>query len=403
MRTLIILVVAVFSTVSYSSENAQTIYKKYSDKIVFIESNNGVGTGFELEPNLYVTNRHVVFGFNGETGKWNAPKKLILKNGKELSNYGLLICSVRVDICFISTNETTVKSSQLKLTNRKLLPGEDAFVIGHPSGVGAPIISTGIISSEHSMILWDNIWGKEARFLGFTTNAAISQGSSGSPLISKNGELLGIIVGYLKNSQNLNLVISTIEINNFIEQIKLLKKEEVVVFKMGFEDEFEKATKQLVAEKLNERNRFSSYGNNEPRVAGVPESKLVNEEQLSTQGQTTEVQGNTEISQQSNEVLDPDQIRTTIKENMQNFKRCYQDDLNLLVNKDNAFKDRILLKFKISSNGSPFEVSINSESIPSYSLKQCFISTVENMKFKQPKDGKVVEVSQPINLFPKRI
>lgn len=403
MRRLIILVIAVFSTVSYSSENAQTIYKKYSDKIVFIESNNGVGTGFELEPNLYVTNRHVVFGFNIETGKWNAPKKLILKNGKELSNYGLLICSVRVDICFISTNETTVKSSQLKLTNRKLQPGEDAFVIGHPSGVGAPIISTGIISSEHSQILWDNIWGKESRFLGFTTNAAISQGSSGSPLISKNGELLGIIVGYLKNSQNLNLVISTIEINNFIEQIKQLKKEEVVVFKMGFEDEFEKATKQLVAEKLNERKRFSSYGNNEPLVAGVPENKLLNEEQVSTQSQTTEAQGNTEISQQSNDVLNPDQIRMTIKENMQNFKKCYQDDLNLLVNKDNAFREKVLLKFKINTEGSPFEVSINSESTPSYTLKQCFISIVESMKFKQPKDGKVVEVSQPINLFPKRI
>lgn len=403
MRRLIILVIAMFSTISYSSENAQTIYKKYSDKIVFIESNNGVGTGFELEPNLYVTNRHVVFGFNSENGKWNAPKKLILKNGKELSNYGLLICSVRVDICFISTNETTVKSSQLKLTNRKLQPGEDAFVIGYPSGVGSPIISTGIISSEHSLILWDNIWGKEARFLGFTTNAAISQGSSGSPLISKNGELLGIIVGYLRNSQNLNLVISTIEINNFVEQIKLLKKDDVVVFRMGFEDEFEKATKLLVAEKLNERNRFSSYENNEQLVAGVPENKIVNEEQVNTQGQTTEAQDNIEISQQSNDFIIPDQIRTTIKENMHNLKKCYQDDLNLLTNKDNAFSDKIILKFKINTNGNPFEISLNSDSTPSYTLKQCFISTVENMKFKQPTDGKVVEVTQPINLFPKRI
>lgn len=399
MKLLLILFIAVFATGSYSNENAQSIYKKYSDKIVFIESNNGVGTGFELEPNLYVTNRHVVFGFNSETGKWNAPKKLILKNGKVLDNYGLLICSVRVDICFISTNEATVKSSQLKLTNRKLSPGEDVFVIGHPSGVGAPIISTGIISSEHNMILWDNIWGKEARFLGFTTNAAISQGSSGSPLISKNGELLGIIVGYLKNSQNLNLVISTNEINNFIEQLKQLNKEEVVVFKMGFDDEFEKATKKLAQEKTFSKTSDENLKLNESTVAGIPENKINQPTENSFPITTPE--SSSGVNSQAN--TDPNQIRNIIRDNITTFKKCYQDDLNSLPVKELAFKDTVYLKFKISPLGIPTDAMITSESVPSSTLKQCLISTIESMRFAGNSSGRIVEVNQPLNLSPKKI
>jgi hypothetical protein len=229
----------------FADDKASSIFKKYSSKVVYIESKVGMGTGFFIEPDVILTNRHVVFGYDKNSGKWNSPQKITLHSGKVLNSYQFLVCSVNVDICIIGLEKNSKSSpGSIKFANRPVKAGEDVYVIGHPHGVTVPIISTGIVSSEFANVPWDDIFGKNSKFLGFSTTAAISHGSSGSPVIAKSGEVLGIAVGFLNDSQNLNLVISTNEINQFIKYVFDKNKSETIAFSRGFEKELDSKISQ---------------------------------------------------------------------------------------------------------------------------------------------------------------
>lgn len=212
------------------AETASSIFQKHSPRIVYIETKQGsMGTGYLLTDNWILTNRHVVYGQNKESKLWDGPKRFIFANNKELKNFHSIDCSKRVDICLIYIPSVTRKF-HAPWQPRSVKAGEDVFVIGHPSGIGVPVISTGIVSSQQSFFPGKDIFEKPDHFEGFTTNAAISHGSSGSPIFSKKGELIGIVVASYKESQNLNLAISVTEL------VKLMKGKESVTLTPGFAD-----------------------------------------------------------------------------------------------------------------------------------------------------------------------
>ena len=246
MEKIIISFFIILSTISANaSETASTIFNKYSSSVVYIETKFGMGTGFLVSNNVIVTNRHVVFGLNVEKNSWNAPQKIWLNKGKELAAFNYMVCSMRVDICILGVNSNYKLSKKSNLTSNSVTPGEDVYIIGHPSGISVPIISTGIISSEINNFVWEDIRGEKATFQGFTSTAAISSGSSGSPVMSKKGEILGIAVGYYKEAQNLNFIISTSEINLLIKNVYDKKNKEFAYLKNGFDIEFEQNTKMI--------------------------------------------------------------------------------------------------------------------------------------------------------------
>ncbi|MBC7429603.1 MAG: trypsin-like peptidase domain-containing protein [Bacteriovorax sp.] len=219
MKTLTLLCLVLVGKVS-AAETAFDIFNTYSPTVVLIQTKlNASGTGFFVTPGLLLTNRHVVRNFNKKARQWDSPKVIVLKDGREITKFNSVYCSVRVDVCAISVEpQVTIKTfAKLSVVPSKV--GQDVYVVGHPQGISNPIISSGIVSSENFLIPGFDHLGKDIVFKGFTTTAAVSPGSSGSPVLSRSGEILGIAVSILRGAQNLNVIIGSEELSMFAKQI----------------------------------------------------------------------------------------------------------------------------------------------------------------------------------------
>lgn len=203
-----------------ANETAYDIFNTYSPTVVRIQTKlNATGTGFFVTPRLLLTNRHVVRNYKKKIRQWDAPKIIILKDGREIKKFNSIHCSMRVDVCAISVDpqNSVNKFSKLSIAPSKV--GQDVFVIGHPQGISNHIISSGIVSSENYLFPGNDFKGKEVVFKGFTTTAAVSPGSSGSPVLNSTGDILGIAVSILRGGQNLNVIIGSEELSMFAKQI----------------------------------------------------------------------------------------------------------------------------------------------------------------------------------------
>lgn len=218
---------------STAGEAAFDIFNKFSSSVVQIHSKfNATGTGFFVTPRLILTNRHVIRSFKKKINKWDAPKLIVLKDGRKIAHFNSIHCSVRIDICAISVNPQTTIKSFSKLAIVPSIVGQDVYVLGHPQGISNPIISSGIVSSENVFIPGQDNNGKDIVFKGFTTTAAVSPGSSGSPVLNRSGDILGVAVGILRGGQNLNVIIGSEELSLFAKQITKRDTESVFSIQM---------------------------------------------------------------------------------------------------------------------------------------------------------------------------
>jgi S1-C subfamily serine protease len=231
MKILAFLTLFITSELS-ASETAFDIFNNYSSSVVQIHTKlNATGTGFFVTPRLLLTNRHVIRSFKTKLNKWDSPRVIVLKDGRQITKFNSIYCSVRVDVCAISVSPLAGIKVFSKLSTTPSVVGQDVYVLGHPQGLSNPIISSGIVSSENVLIPGQDHKGKDILFKGFTTTAAVSPGSSGSPVLSKSGDILGIAVGILRGGQNLNVIIGSEELSMFAKQIAKRDTEAVFTIK----------------------------------------------------------------------------------------------------------------------------------------------------------------------------
>jgi S1-C subfamily serine protease len=144
------------------------------------------GTGFFVSPDgLVVTNRHVIEGANSITA---------------VSNTGAMFLFERVvsqppgaDIAVLKFRATDVPFLKLGESTRAV-EGQKVIVIGSPTGLMGTV-SDGVISAF-----------RENRSL-IQITAPISHGSSGSPVIDENGQVIGVATVVSAEGQNLNFAI----------------------------------------------------------------------------------------------------------------------------------------------------------------------------------------------------
>ena len=113
-------------------------------------------------------------------------------------------------------NKETIKSKSSSIyppkvltvnTNYMLPIGTKIYTVGSPEGL-TNSLSEGLVSGRRD----EN--GKR-RWLQFT--APISHGSSGGPLLTADGAVVGVITSYLADGQNLNFAIPSCEIKRLLE------------------------------------------------------------------------------------------------------------------------------------------------------------------------------------------
>jgi Tfp pilus assembly protein PilF len=192
LRCALILVSLVFSTTPLRADSIPEIVAKAKPAVVEIVTTNAtrtpktLGTGFFISPDgLVVTNQHVIKGADSITA---------------VSNNGAIFLLERVVAQPVGVDLVVLKFHALDVPFLKLggstvaVEGQKVIVIGNPTGLMGTV-SDGIISAF-----------RENRSL-IQITAPISPGSSGSPVMDENGQVIGVATLQSVEGQNLNFAI----------------------------------------------------------------------------------------------------------------------------------------------------------------------------------------------------
>jgi len=162
------------------------VVNKVEDGTVLITNqidttNGGIGTGFMIADNLFVTNDHVIKGKNN---------KLFITTKGSAKKYEaeLINTDVISDIAIIKVKDwEKFKADQKPVTvtlgdSDKMDEGDKVIVIGHPWGLDWTV-SEGIVSAKNRR------QGPNPKYLD-QVDAKIYQGNSGGPVFNEKGEVV---------------------------------------------------------------------------------------------------------------------------------------------------------------------------------------------------------------------
>ncbi|HEV2295273.1 MAG TPA: serine protease [Tepidisphaeraceae bacterium] len=142
----------------------------------------GQGTGFFVGTDTLVTNVHVLGGIESAVA--------ITKGGSELPIKHILDWNPALDVALVRVETKDHHTKPLPLADALPEIGSNVIVIGSPKGL-EQTVSSGIVSA---------LRGDKIQF-----TAAVSPGSSGSPILNGHGKVVGIVQGGVRGGQALNL------------------------------------------------------------------------------------------------------------------------------------------------------------------------------------------------------
>ena len=206
MKHLIILSCVLCYVNQLFSQDASLIYQNTVYSTVTIETENGLGSGFFVAPNIIATNYHVMEGAIN-------PKCYLYKSDTKYEIEGYVGIDKSVDLILLKVS--TFNNPSIKFAAATVSIGQKVYVIGSPKGLPTTI-SDGIISGMRDF--------EGLKLIQMT--APISPGSSGGPVLNSNGELIGISVSQLKDGQNINFAIP----KSYLEILLTFKTETPIAF-----------------------------------------------------------------------------------------------------------------------------------------------------------------------------
>jgi S1-C subfamily serine protease len=209
----------------------------------------GTGSGFIWDQEGHiVTNYHVV----AEAVKLRGQCKVRLRDGKEFNARVIGADSANdIAVLFIRAPSTELKPIPIG-QSKGLLIGQKVFAIGNPFGYDYTF-SSGIVSSLERTIRTQD--GRELHSL-IQTDAAISSGSSGGPLLDSAGLLIGMTTAVATGQINANIVASNIGFAIPVDIINRVVPE--LIKKQGSPEIFSQPSigASLVAEKVLRLNNI---------------------------------------------------------------------------------------------------------------------------------------------------
>ena len=193
---------AVASLVSADSElSALAERTKPSVVLLTVEDASGhklgTGTGFFVSTDgRIVTNHHVIEGAAAVTAT--------LADGSKRAVTGILADDADKDIAILDAEGEGFPALSLGDSNA-VKPGDEVVVIGSPMGLSGTL-TVGIVSAIRERGIPDEVdpGAETTRSWGIQISAALSPGSSGSPIMTRSGSVVAVAVGTLHQAQSLN-------------------------------------------------------------------------------------------------------------------------------------------------------------------------------------------------------
>jgi serine protease DegQ len=153
------------------------------------ESQSGTGVVI-VDSGIILTNLHVVHGAKSI--------KVVFHDGLEAD---AVIIGVQPEHDLAVLQAKTIPDDLYAATLRStagLRPGEEVIAVGFPFGIG-PSVSAGVISGLGRE--YQTADGKRVLTNLIQFDAAVNPGNSGGPLITPDGEVIGIVTGLLNPSE----------------------------------------------------------------------------------------------------------------------------------------------------------------------------------------------------------
>jgi serine protease Do len=239
---------------SYLADSISDVFKEVSPAVVLITATSidpfkiinrvktGIGSGFIISKDgLILTNSHVVVGSQHIV--------VTLDNGAKV--VGKLIGADPIlDLAVLKIPKPPEGLPVISMGDSNAIQvGEQVLVIGNPLGL-EQTLTLGIISGVNRIL--------PGSLLGLTlpliqTDAAISPGNSGGPLVNRYGEVIGITTSFIYNAQNIGFALPIKIAKEVIPQLveqgrvirpwvgihgKLVKKEALSIINIPLVDGF---------------------------------------------------------------------------------------------------------------------------------------------------------------------
>lgn len=161
--------------------DAAEIFELFGDRVLFIETNSGGGTGFFVEADIIATNNHVI-----AEAEWITVTDI---DGNKYDVTEILARSENPDLAFFKVPFTAAPISK---NTHGVRMGEDIYIIGAPMGI-YPCISDGIVMKDSHEDNGVNYILSNVHSIG---------GNSGGPALNAYGELVGVVVGGMSDGPN---------------------------------------------------------------------------------------------------------------------------------------------------------------------------------------------------------
>ena len=179
----------------------QQIVETYKNVVIQIATPYSTGTGFYLqEPNLIVTNHHVVEG----------NREVTIEGGglaRQMSR--VLYNDAKYDLAFLEMPEGVVIQN-VPLAQNSVKEGEPVTAIGHPFGLKYSF-TQGIVSNPRH--IHNNIDYIQH-------DAALNPGNSGGPLINTEGDVIGVNTFIIQNGNTIGFSLPAKYLQDAIEAYK---------------------------------------------------------------------------------------------------------------------------------------------------------------------------------------
>lgn len=170
-----------------------------------------IGSGFIVsEDGLIITNRHVV----SET----SATYQVLTNDNKKYNVEKIYRDPLNDLAILKISATGLKPLKLGDSNNLKL-GQLVVAIGTPLGEFTNTVTSGIISGLGRGITAGSFFEGLVEKLDnvIQTDAAISPGNSGGPLLNSRGEVIGVNAAIAESGQNIGFAIPSSVVQNLLD------------------------------------------------------------------------------------------------------------------------------------------------------------------------------------------
>lgn len=158
----------------------------------FSSEAHGAGTGIVLDDGYIVTNAHVVEGASAVT--------ITPANGSEPRDATIVGGDTTADIAVLHVDDTSGLRPAKLGNSDDIAVGDDVIAVGNALALeGGQSVTRGIVSAVDRSLDTGN-----GTLTGLVqTDAAISSGNSGGPLVNADGEVVGINTAVLQSNPNM--------------------------------------------------------------------------------------------------------------------------------------------------------------------------------------------------------